>query len=295
MRRPLAFALPLVIVGLLAVLLLVWAHPVVRDSSVVNEGWNGLSNSSADLEASPLSVYDDLAGVPSSATLIVMPRLAVGEVTVDALDLFTRNGGTLVVLDDFGFGNELLERLDVDMRLTQGLLRDPLYCHRDESIPRVEFAYAEGDREPGVMVLNHGSWLEVGAGSSVWAWSSFFSYGDRDGDGVHDSGEPNGPLPVAASAARGSGRVVLVADSSLLLNGTMSLGNNVEAVAQWAHGPVLIDQAHLPEAEMDRSRRVLDGFRGALGDGGGSILLIIMVFCCAVGYTWYNRERPDDD
>jgi len=281
------------IVGLLAVLLLVWAHPVGRDSSVLNAGWNGLSLASSELGASALVAYDDLGEVPRTATFVLIPRLPLDDSELTGLLTFVRSGGTLVVFDDFGFGNDVLLHLDVDIRFQGGRLMDPLYCHRHASMPRVAFTRSDPAQEPGVMVLNHATWLEVGAGVDVWALSSYFSYGDVDSDGSRAGSDPDGPLPVGATAIVGAGRVVAVSDASLLLNSMVVLGENVEAIARYARFEVLFDQVHLPEAEMDRSKNALDAIRGVMGGGGGTVVLVLLICCVAVGYAWYNRERRD--
>jgi hypothetical protein len=145
------------------------------------------------------------------------------------------------------------------------------------------------------MVLNHATWLEVGTSVEVWALSSYFSYGDVDSDGSRTGGDPDGPLPVGATATRGAGTVVAVSDASLLLNSMVVLGDNVDAVARYARFEVLFDQVHLPEVEMDRSKNALDAVRGVLGGGGGTVVLVLLICCLAVGYAWYNRGRRENE
>jgi len=293
-RRALGL-LPLGLVALLAVLLLAWAHPVGRDSSVHNHGWNGVSQACAELGAEPLLSYDELDALPLPASLILMPHLPLGDAAADLLDRFTVAGGTLVLLDDFGYGNDLLERLGVDVRLGAGVLLDPLYCHKHESMPRVEFLQHDVDVTRGDMVFNRGTWLDVAGQAGVWAWSSYFSFADGNGDGVRSKGERNGPLPVAVMVPRGEGKVVVVADASLLLNSMLAPGDNVAAVAQWLEGRVLIDQVHLPEAEMDRGQQAIQALRGSLDRGGGAVVLAMLIACCALEYAWYNRGRQDNE
>ena len=283
------------IVGLCAVLVLVWAHPVGRDSSVLNRGWNGLSLASSELGASVLVTYDDLGEVPQPATLVLIPRLPLDDSELAGLDAFIRSGGTLVVLDDFGFGNDVLARLSVNIRFHGGTLLDPLYCHRHASMPRVAFTRSDPEQQSGVMVLNRATWLEVGSGVDVWALSSYFSYGDVDSDGSRGGGDPDGPLPVGATAIRGGGRVVAVSDASLLLNSMVVLGDNVDAVARYARVEVLFDQMHLPDGETDRSKKALDAVRGVLGGSGGNVVLVLLMSCLAVGYAWYNRGRRENE
>ena len=55
-RRYVGDALLLSCVGVLAVLLLVWAYPADRDSSRLNRGWNGLSEASDALNATAVAL-----------------------------------------------------------------------------------------------------------------------------------------------------------------------------------------------------------------------------------------------
>ena len=100
---------------------------------------------------------------------------------------------------------------------------------------------------------------------------------------------------MGATVSCGAGRVVVVSDSSLLLNGMLDLGDNLDAVGRFVQGEVLFDQAHLPEAELDRSERALTAIRGALGGGEGLVALLLVACGLSVGYAWYNRERREHE
>jgi hypothetical protein len=145
------------------------------------------------------------------------------------------------------------------------------------------------------MTLNQATWLQVGRAADVWARSSYFSYGDLNGDGRRGAGEPDGPFAIGAVADLGAGRVVVVSDASLLLNSMVRSGDNVEAVARFIRGEVLIDQLHLPEVQTDRSKGGLYAVRTAVGSGAGLVLLVLLAFTVAVMYAWYNRGRQDND
>lgn len=282
------------LVGVLATLVLLWAQPAGRDSSMLNRGWNGLSEAADELSAAALVSYADLEGLPPPATLIVMPRLLPEEPAFEVMEALLRSGGTLVVLDDFGFGNDVLSKLGVDVRFGGGTLMDPLHCYRHASMPRVEFVREGSGDETGVMVLNHATWLEVGPRIEVWAKSSYFSYGDVNRNGMRDSSEPVGPLPVAATVARGNGRVVVVADSSLLLNSMVALGDNVEAIGGFVRGDVLVDQVHLPDEEQDRGTGAIEVMRGFVAGGPGTVAILLLLCGFAIGYAWYNRGRQEN-
>ena len=280
--------------GLLAVLVFVWAHPADRDSSVLNRSWNGLSGAAAELGASALLSHEELDAAAPPATLIVIPRLAPERAFIEAIDGFVRGGGTVVVCDDFGHGNEVLSALEVDIRFAGAPLYDPLYCHRHASMPKVEFRQWSTGDVMGVMALNRPTWLESGEGVDIWAESSYFSYGDLNSSGSRNTGEPDGPLPVGAVATRGKGLVVVVADESLLLNGMLHAGDNVQAVRQFARGEVMIDQVNLPEVELDRSKGAVGVLGRVVAGGTGIIVLMLLLFGAAVGYAWYNRTRQDN-
>jgi hypothetical protein len=283
------------VIGLLAVMVFVWAHPNDRDSSMLNRGWNGLSQAAIALDASALLTYDELADIVQPATLVVMPHLQLESSALTALDHFIAGGGTLIVLDDFGYGNDLLEALEVEIRLNGALLVDPLYCHRNASMPRIEFASPGRVGGSMVVVLNQATWLEVNGGGEVFARSSYFSYGDANGDGRHGDGELDGPLPVGAWARNGMGRIVVVSDSSLLLNSMVEVGDNLDSLAQFVTGEVLFDQVHLPEAQVDRSKEGFSAVRSTLSGGAGVVALVVLVCGLAVAYAWYNRGRHDNE
>lgn len=295
MTRRWTDALWLGVIGLLAVMVFVWAHPNDRDSSILNRGWNGLSQASESLHASALLSYSDLSEVAQPATLIVIPRLPLEPAALAAVDVFIGEGGTLIVLDDFGYGNDLLAELGVGVRLNGAMLMDPLYCYRDASMPGVELVHAGELEEPIAPVLNRATWLEVDGAGEVWAQSSYFSYGDTNADGSRSSGEPDGPLPVGVVVHRGAGVVVVVSDSSLLLNSMVGVGDNVEALTQFTRGEVVLDQVHLPEAQVDRSKEGFAAVRTALGGGAGVVALVLLSCGLAVAYAWYNRGRPENE
>ena len=282
-------------IGLLAVMVFVSAHPNDRDSSILNRGWNGLSQAAVALDASALQSYDELADIVQPATLVVMPHLQLESSALIALDNFISGGGTLIVLDDFSYGNDLLDALEVGIRLNGALLVDPLYCHRNASMPRIELVPTGEGKDPAVVVLNQATWLEVDDDAEVFARSSYFSYGDIDGDGRHGDGELDGPLPVGAWASRGMGTVVVVSDSSLLLNSMVEVGDNLDSLAQFVTGEVLFDQMYLPEAQVDRSKESFTEVRSALSGGAVVVALVVLVCGLAVAYAWYNRGRHDNE
>jgi hypothetical protein len=60
----------------------------------------------------------------------------------------------------------------------------------------------------------------------VIAQSSFFSYLDINQNGKHDENEPTGPFPVAVLVPYGPGELLVISDSSILIN-SMSRGSQI--------------------------------------------------------------------
>ena len=295
MRRHGLAIIELAMVGVLAIIVLVWAHPAGRDGSVLNQGWNGLSDACSALDGRPLYSYDELDVVKLPATLVVIPRVMVDTADVQVMGEFVEAGGTMILLDDFGFGNEVLAGLGAKLRFAGAPIMDPLFCYRDAAIPRVECLGIGGEGKPDELVLDFGTWMESVENTDVWARSSFFSYGDVDGDGRQDAGEPDGPFPVGVVFFLGDGEVVVISDSSVLLNGVISIGANAEVVQEFVHGEVMFDQVYLPDDDVDSSKASLNRMSGGVGSVGGAMVVVLGLCSLAVAYAWYNRERQEND
>jgi len=157
-------------------------------------------------------------------------------------------GGVLLLMDDFGHGNQVLERMRAPVSLLGvGVLVDTIFHYRNSRLPVVEdLADDPATAGVGKLVLNYASALVVREGADVLARSSLFSYLDLDLDGLWDPDEPHGPLPVAARFRYGLGVVYVVADPSIAINAMLGLGGNAKFIENVVGGRrVLVDQRHL--------------------------------------------------
>ncbi|MBN1857527.1 MAG: DUF4350 domain-containing protein [Dehalococcoidia bacterium] len=295
MRRHLPAISVLALVGLLSVVVLVWAHPIGRDGSVLNAGWNGLSVACAELDGTPLYSYDELNEVEMPATLVVIPRMPVGTADVRAIGEFVEAGGTLLLLDDFGYGNEVLTGLGERVRFAGTLMKDSLHCYKDAVMPRVECLGVGDEGVLGELVLDCGTWLECAESTDVWARSSHFSYGDVDGDGQRGEDEPDGPFAIGVVSPRGRGEVVVISDSSVLLNGVVVAGSNVRIIEEFVRGDVMFDQVYLPDDEVDSGKATLNRVSAVVRSGFGAMILLLVLCSLAFSYACYNRQRQDND
>ncbi len=272
------------------VAMLTWLHPADADFSVAGRGWNGLRDAADQLDAMPLAAADEYDSLASPGTLILVPAVPLDADVTERIVTFVRDGGVLVLLDDYGHGNEVLEALGAPMRFSGAPLVDSLHCDTNETMPRASVGTASGAGALS-LVLNHGSWMEVEEGADLWARSSYFSYGDVDNNGKWDEGEPQGPLPVGARWRSGEGDVVVAADASLLINAMLDRSDNLEAISLFVRAPVYIDQVyHATDTSLDRNKQRMERLRSVVSYPAVVAMVVVVVVAAALWYGWYVRR-----
>lgn len=203
-----------------ALLLFLALTPPLDDFDPLNPYWNGISGASSSLGLRQLPSFSAVQGsAASTAVLIIGPDESFESGYIESARQYLLSGGMIIVMDDFGAANVLLEGLGASIRVDGRRLLDPLYMVKSQEYPKATAAAS------GEIALDHASALS-GASSTALAQSSAFSYLDENGNGRHDSGEPQGPFAVAASEPYGAGTIVAVSDSSLIINAVAPLGNN---------------------------------------------------------------------
>jgi hypothetical protein len=132
----------------------------------------------------------------------------------------------------------------------------------------------------------------------VIAASSSFSFLDVNGNGAWDSDEPNGPFAVSAIVKVGQGYVVAVADPSLLINGMVNLGDNLQFVnnalsVQGNNPQVFVDQTHLPTAPLDTAKADLAAVYGLVASPLGTLSLIIVALALSLKPFWKRVKHEE--
>lgn len=291
--RRFLLVLTLAIVVVLAVV--IWFYPSSEDFMTENPFWNGLKAFSERFQASTINSLASLPAEPEGTSLVLVPYLELTESEMKKVRDYVSHGGTLMLLDDYGYGNELLEYLGVDLRFTQGALLDPLFNYKNKQLPRVtDFGAVPVAEDVESILLNHATSLSGTPESEVAAWSSRFSFLDMNHNSTWDEDEPKGPLPVAAGLPVNEGYLVLVADPSILINSMEGMGDNysfIEGIieSQDPQPEVLVDQSHLPEASLDEAKRVLERIRSRLSSPLGISALTVVALIVVLSPLW-RRE-----
>ena len=172
-------------------LLLIWFYPTVQDFMASNRMWNGINNFIKEFSAESIDALDDLPDSPEGAALVAIPYLEYSQSELLMVKRFVDDGGTLLVMDDFGYGNSVLDYLGVDIRFTNKSLLDPLFAYKNQTMPRIT-DFAAGVKPSGteVVMLNFATSLANVVDSEVVAWSSRASFLDMNEDGSWQPGEP---------------------------------------------------------------------------------------------------------
>jgi len=228
------------------------ATPPQDDFDLSNPYWNGLSKFKSRINpAITLNLQQLPSEVnPSSSTLFLIgPTKPFSKAETSVVNAFLERGGIVVVMDEYGSGNELLAELAVQASFTGYEMRDPLFRGKDSRLARII------DLKPSLYTANVSS-LMLNCAATLWistedkrsevlAYSSYFSYLDENLNGLPDEGEPKGPFPIIARIAWKNGTLILVSDSSLFINAMIDEADNNNFLSDLAaYRQVLIDTSH---------------------------------------------------
>ena len=270
----------------------IWFFPSVQDFMAANTMWNGIRDFMSTFKATNIESLSNLPSSPEKSAIVEIPYLPHSEKELPILKQFVEDGGTLILMDDFGFGNNVLEYLGLEARFSTKPLVDPLFNYRNQVFPRItDFSPDVKNSGVNVIVFDHGTALTDVASSNVIAWSSAASFLDTEGKGNWSQGEPKGPLPVAASFRLGQGTVDIVSDPSIIISSMMGRDDNYRFVAYLVGGrQVLFDSSSLPKAPLDQSKTALLSFRQLLADPYILVIITAATTVIVSAHTLRRRE-----
>jgi hypothetical protein len=227
------------------------------------------------------------------ATLILIPYIHLTQPELNEVSRFIAGGGTLVLADDYGYGNQVLSHLGIEARFSGQALLDPLFNYKNEQLPRI-FRISPDSVTDGVdsLVLNHATCLIDVEADEVLAMSSSFSYLDLNDNREWDTDEPAGAMPVISSHILAGGRVILVSDPSIFINGMDTLADNygiIENIAGISSLNLFLDQSHLPYSDLHQTKDLLADVRRVLATPGGTLALVAVLLIIIVRPMWPRK------
>ncbi len=279
-------------VTLAAVLLIsglsLWFIPSVQDFMIENTAWNGMRNAARLLGADIVDDVDLSSDHTSDTVMILVPYLELEESEKNDIEQYVHRGGTLILMDDFGHGNHLLEHLGIPVRFDGRPLIDPLFCDRNPRMPKIiDFERDHIDASVSLVVLNNATAITVSDGVEVLSRSAETSFLDTNNNGIQDSDEPAGSYIVAAKTQYGEGRIVLVADPSILINSMWVRNDNRRFVTNLiqinSEDPkVFLNMGYLSKMPLDISKKVVQDTRDLVAQPYPALLTLGGVFAVVI-------------
>ncbi|UCE44929.1 MAG: DUF4350 domain-containing protein [Methanobacteriota archaeon] len=246
--------------------------PIVSSSadfSIFNSGWNGTSelavsthragkfSPSFELRSTGGDIslvrsgFDDIELNPTSDALaIIGPTKAFSYDEGTSVGEFVRGGGSLLIADDFGSSNELLEAMGASSRFSGRLVIDLSFDKSPEFPICFDIVPDALTANVSALQLNYASTLVLGGSAEPLAYTSVASWLDADGDRRQEHGEPKGPFVILAREPLDSGEIILLSDPSVLTNGMREhldnemLSSNLVTVLTEGGLGLYIDESH---------------------------------------------------
>ncbi len=237
-------------------------YPKVNDLWVENQLWNGLSSFYVFDHPVRLDSLIELETTvnPSGSTLFIIgPYQDFTGVDAESIIYYLGRGGTLVLMEDFGSGNQLLSLLGLEVRFDSRAMFDPIFRERNSVLPRVmTIAYPTVE----YIVLNYPTVLTNVDPDLVTVWSSPVSYLLSNIDEESKSYSSN---PVVAEIPYENGQIVLISDSSIFINDMIEKGDNQKLLECLSKGSSIIDESHILETRLSRFQGILTNIYGVTG------------------------------
>ncbi|MFC2044600.1 DUF4350 domain-containing protein [Chloroflexota bacterium] len=286
--------LPVVVLTLIISLLCIWFYPSVQDFMAGNKMWNGINNFSDDFAADNVDSLDRLPVLPEKTALVAIPYLGYTNEELSKVKQFVNYGGTLLLMDDYGYGNDVLAYLDLNTRFSNKPLLDPLFCYKNQRMPRItDFAPDVKENGISVIMLNHATTLFNTEKAQLIAWSSAASFLDIDENESQSQDESNGPFPIAAKFQFGKGVIFAISDPSIVIDSMVSRDDNYRFI-EYLTGDngeqkhIMVDRSHLSKTPLDTSKIRLNTAREVMRSPHALIGITAVIFVIVFRYTLWK-------
>ena len=282
------------ILSALLVLSVAYYWPIQEVYHPLNFDWNGCSTiANAAQNVTLLVSYDKSLPNTTSLLAIIGPSANFTRDESAKIGQFLESGGIVLLADDFGAGNSLLEALNVSALFSGKPLADLYYYSKDPDFPVItDFSPSPATDNLTAIVLNRPSYIEIGNSSSVTkiGSSSPFSIMDIGGRGRPFANETIDSYPVLVSVKIGKGMLLLVADPSMFINDMIGLYDNMrlfQNALRMGDGSVIFDTAHLANAPLTNWRIMLkDRFNSLRLWKSGMYIPLLVVAILMLGFSF---------
>ncbi len=271
------------LVILVIILLALHLSATNLEYSRYNPSWNGTSAFFGYLEESAgyieIRESRDILQYYNSVLFIIGPDGTFSNDEIKDYQSYAEQGNTIVIADDKGGANSLLENIGSTIRVIPGNITSIERVYDDSSSV---LAFPTATEAPfsdnGQILLNKPGYTT--GGSPVFT-TSVLSWIDLNGNGRPDPDEELGRYPVLSSEKIGKGTVFVLSDPGIFINGMWKGGSwagNTALIEDFTGfgEPVLIDQVHGETGSCDGVIHLINFIKD-------SILLRLVILLLGVG------------
>ena len=255
-----------------------------NDYSRYNPGWNGTSRffeRLGDDDVILLGNADQLSGYTNTTLLIIAPSGNYSVTETGYYRDFLGRGNNVLVLDDFGSANSLLDQLrsGVHVRNIPLMSADRAYDN-----PVFVRAYPTGKspviQNISALTLDRPSAVD---GGSPFLSSSLLSWEDKNENQKADPDETIGQFTVGTTAQIGAGEIFVISDPGILINAMVDsdgAGDRDHLLSNiiLQKGTVIIDQTHSMTGITATPSRIIHQIQTSLVAQIGLLAFILMIF-----------------
>lgn len=243
---------------------------VVNESeySIYNTGWNGCSDlavktremgsftpnielvegKKTEVTQKELSEYE--VKPENTGLMILGPRQEFSEESIAYVDSFLKDGGLVVLSDDFGSGNDLLNGLDTNSSFYSSPLLDLAFEKKPEL--GVSYNITEHNMTENVshVMLNSPTAVSKDPNATTIMSSSEASWLDGNENRIKDEDESFERYPLITTENYGEGELVLVSDPDIFINSMQKkkdnsvLSENMLEYLSEGRSNIIFDESH---------------------------------------------------
>jgi len=244
---------------------LAYSWPIQDDYHPLNQDWNGCSDlANSAQNVTMLFSYEQPLPHGKSLLAIIGPSVEFSTQESSKIHEFLSDGGIVLLADDFGTGNTLLQGLNISARFSGKGLSDLYYYEKQPSFPLIyNFAPSQVTANVTSLILNRPSYIELqnnSANLTQLGFSSLFSFIDLHGDNKPSPNETLDSYLIMASVFVGGGELILISDPSMFNNQMITLHDNRRLfmnILEMGDGSLMFDLAHLQKAPLTDWRTTL--------------------------------------
>jgi len=253
------------------ILFLSISAPIVvneSDFSIYNPRWNGCSDLAVktremgaftpnielaegkrtEVTQRELAEYD--VDPNKTSIMIIGPRQEFSDESIEFVDQFLRNGGKLVLADDFGSGNTLLDGLETSSTFYSSPLLDLAFEEKPEFGVAYDFEDHDLTKNVSQVMLNSPTAIDKDEDATTVMRSSKASWLDKNENRMKDEDESFEQYPLITEESYGDGELILVSDPSIFINSMQDrkdnrvLSENLLSYLSQGRSDIIFDESH---------------------------------------------------